>query len=81
MSQEESYRRVYTGPETNVQYLQELFEEAGIHSRVRNDFESSLRAGFGSTPGQVLLFVFQDHYDEAVKIAKTTFPKDFNNEQ
>jgi len=80
MSEDESYKRVYTGPDTNVQYLQELFEKSGIHSRVRNDFESSIRAGFGSTPGQVLLFVFNKDYEEAVKIAKTTFPKDFTNE-
>lgn len=79
MSEEENYKRVYTGPDTNVQYLQELFEKSGIHSRVRNDFESSIRAGFGATPGQVLLFVFTKDYDEAVKIAKTTFPKDFEN--
>lgn len=80
MSEEESYKRVYTGPDTNVQYLQELFEKSGIPSRVRNDFESSIRAGFGSTPGQVLLFVFKKDYEEAVKIAKTTFPKDFTDE-
>lgn len=80
MSEDEKYQRVYTGPDPNVQYLQELFEEAGIHSRVRNDFESSIRAGFGSTPGQVLLFVFKKDYEEALKIAKMTFPKDFPNE-
>lgn len=81
MSEEENYKRVYTGPETNVQYLQELFEKAGIHSRVRNDFDSGLRAGFGGgLPGQVLLFVLQGDYDEAVNIARTTFPKDFKDE-
>ena len=81
MSEEANYKRVYTGPETNVQYLQELFEKAGIHSRVRNDFDSGLKAGFGGgLPGQVLLFVVQNHYDEAVNIARTTFPKDFENE-
>ncbi|QYA25736.1 DUF2007 domain-containing protein [Gramella sp. MT6] len=81
MSVEESYKRVYTGPETNVQYLQELFDKEGIHSRVRNDFDSGLRAGFGGgLPGQVLLFVLEREYEKAVKIAKETFPKDFNNE-
>ena len=81
MHDDESYKRVYTGPETNVQYLQELFEEQGIHSRMRNDFDSGLRAGFGGgLPGQVLLFVLESQYEEAVKIAKTTFPKDFDNE-
>lgn len=81
MSTEESYKRVYTGSETNVQYLQELFGKAGISSRVRNDFDSGLRAGFGGGfQGQVQLFVVQNHYDEAVNIAKTTFPQDFKNE-
>jgi hypothetical protein len=82
MSSEESYERVYTGSETNVQYLQELFDKAGINSRVRNDFDSGLRAGFGGgLPGQVQLFVIKSHYDEALNIAKTTFPKDYTDEQ
>jgi len=81
MSSDESYERVYTGSETNVQYLQELFDKAGISSRVRNDFDSGLRAGFGGgLPGQVQLFVVKNHYDEALKIAKSTFPKDYKDE-
>lgn len=81
MSSDESYERVYTGPETNVQYLQELYNKAGISSRARDDFESGLRAGFGGgMRGQVQLFVTKNHYDEALKIAKTTFPKDYENE-
>ncbi len=81
MSEEESYKRVYTGPETNVQYLQELFDKEGIHSRVRNDFDSGLRAGFGGgLPGQVLLFVLERQFEKAHTIAKETFPKDFRNE-
>lgn len=78
MSTEENYKRVYTGSEPNVQYLQELFDKAGISSRVRNDFDSGLRAGFGGgMRGQVLLFVIKSHYDEALKIAQTTFPDDY----
>ncbi|WP_037319537.1 putative signal transducing protein [Salegentibacter sp. Hel_I_6] len=81
MSSDESYERVYTGSDTNVQYLQELFDKAGISSRVRNDFDSGLRAGFGGgLPGQVQLFVVKNHYDEALNIAKTTFPKDYKDE-
>ena len=81
MSSKESYERVYTGSETNVQYLQELFDKAGISSRVRNDFDSGLRAGFGGgLPGQVQLFVVKNHFGEALKIAKTTFPKDYKDE-
>lgn len=81
MSSDEKYERVYTGSETNVQYLQELFAKASISSRVRNDFDSGLRSGFGGgMRGQVQLFVIKNHYDEALNIAKTTFPKDYNNE-
>lgn len=82
MSTDENYERVYTGSEVNVQYLQELFDKAGISSRVRNDFDSGLRAGFGGgLPGQVLLFVEKSHFDEANKIARSTFPKDYKNEE
>ncbi|MDR9456910.1 MAG: DUF2007 domain-containing protein [Salegentibacter sp.] len=82
MSNEESYERVYTGSEPNVQYLQEIFDKSGISSRVRNDFDSGLRAGFGGgLPGQVQLFVIKSHYDEALKIAKTTFPKDYTDDE
>lgn len=75
---EEDYRRVYTGSEVNVQHLQNLLNEAEISSRVRNDFESGLRAGFGGgMPGQVQLFAIGSHYEEALKIAQATFPEAF----
>ncbi len=80
MSTEDNYERVYTGSDVNVQHLEGLFDKAGISSRVRNDFDSGLRAGFGGgLPGQVQLFVVKSHYDEALKIAKTTFPKDYKD--
>lgn len=80
MSTEESYERVYTGSEVNVQFLQDLYNKAGITSRVRNDFDSGLRAGFGGgLPGQVQLFVIKSQYSEALKIAQTTFPNDFQD--
>lgn len=82
MNTEETYERVYTGPDVNVQYLQELFNKAGISNRVRNDLESGLRAGFGGgVPGQVQLFAIKSHFDEALNIAKTTFPEDYKNEE
>ncbi|WP_417887389.1 DUF2007 domain-containing protein [Zunongwangia sp.] len=82
MSTEETYERVYTGSDVNVQYLQELFNNAGISNRVRNDLESGLRAGFGGgVPGQVQLFAIKSHLDEALKIAKVTFPEDYKNEE
>lgn len=75
MDTEDDYKRVYTGSEVNVRYLRELLSKAGIATRVRNDFESGLRGGFGGgLPGQVQLFAIASHYDEAKKIARAAFP-------
>ena len=80
MSTDQDYEWVYTGPDVNVQFLQDLLNKAGISSRVRNDFDSGLRAGFGGgLPGQVLLFSEKSQLDEAMKIAKSTFPKDYKD--
>lgn len=80
MSTDDNYERVYTGSDVNVQFLQDIFNKANISSRVRNDFDSGLRAGFGGgLPGQVQIFVIKSHYDEALKIAKSTFPKDYQD--
>ncbi len=80
MNTDQDYEWVYTGSEVNVQFLQNLLNEAGISSRVRNDFDSGLRAGFGGgMRGQVLLFAEKTNLDEAMKIAKSTFPKDYKD--
>lgn len=77
MNEEEEYKRVYTGSEINVQHLQNLMQDEGIPTRVRNDFDSGLRAGFGGgLPGQVLLFAKTSHYDKALRIKEETFPDD-----
>lgn len=79
MSSEDSFKHVYTGSEVNIQYLQELFNKASITSRVKNDFDSGLRAGFGGgLPGQAQLFVPASHHTEAVAIVDATFPHDSN---
>lgn len=77
MNEEEEYKRVYTGSEVNVQHLQNLMNEEGISTRVRNDFDSGLRAGFGGgLPGQVLLFAKNSDYEKALRITEETFPDD-----
>lgn len=77
MNEEEEYKRVYTGSEVNVQHLQNLMNEQGISTRVRNDFDSGLRAGFGGgLPGQVLLFAKSSDYEKALRITEETFPDD-----
>lgn len=75
MSDEEEYKRIYTGSEVNVQHLQSILEEEGIPTRVRNDFDSGLRAGFGGgLPGQVLLFAKTQDYEKALRLTRETFP-------
>lgn len=76
------YQRVYTGPEVNVHFLEDLLQKEGIATRIRNDFDSGRMAGFGGgTRGQVLLFAHKSRFDEARKIAIETFPEDFKNEE
>ena len=75
MDSEDDYKRIYTGSEVNVLHLQNLLAEQNIPTRVRNDFDSGLRAGFGGgLPGQVQLFALSSHYDKAVEIAREIFP-------
>lgn len=77
MSSEDEFKRLYTGSEVNVKYLQGLLEEKKIVTRVRNEFESGLRGGFGGgLPGHVQLFVGSEGYPEAKKIVEQTFPNE-----
>lgn len=77
MSSEEEYKRVYTGSEVNVLHLEDILQQEGIGTRVRNDFDSGLRAGFGGgLPGQVQLFVLSEQYEKALRIARETYPED-----
>ena len=77
MSTEDEYKRVYTGSEVNVLHLEDILQQEGIGTRVRNDFDSGLRAGFGGgLPGQVQLFVLSEQYEQALNITRDTFPGD-----
>lgn len=76
MSSDEEFKRIYTGSEVNVSYLQGLLEEQDIPTIVRNEFQSGLRGGFGGgLPGQVQLFAPARHFEKATKLAKETFPE------
>ena len=76
MSSEEEFKRVYTGSEVNVNYLQGLLEKQDIPTIVRNEFQSGLRGGFGGgLPGQVQLFAPFQHFEKAEKLAKEAFPE------
>lgn len=77
MSSEDEFKRVYTGSEVNVKYLQGLLEEEKVPTIVRDEFQSGLRGGFGGgLPGQVQLFAPASNYDKALKIVEETFPKE-----
>ena len=77
MSTEDEYKRVYTGSEVNVLHLEDILQQEVIGPRVRNDFDSGLRAGFGGgLPGQVQLFVLSEQYEQALNITRDTFPGD-----
>lgn len=80
-SEDSIYETVYAGSEVNVQHLQNLFNEADIDSRVKNNFESGLRSGFGGgLPGQVQLLVEKHHFEEAKKIVEDTFSSEDSEE-
>ena len=62
-----------------MQYLEDLLQQEDIGTRVRNDFDSGLRAGFGGgLPGQVQLFVLSEQYEKAKAIVEATFPEELS---
>ena len=62
-----------------MQYLEDLLQQEDIGTRVRNDFDSGLRAGFGGgLPGQVQLFVLSKQYEKAKAIVEATFPEELS---
>ncbi|HET8838126.1 MAG TPA: DUF2007 domain-containing protein [Flavobacteriaceae bacterium] len=77
MEKDEEYKSVYVGFEVNVQHLQSVLEESGIDSRIKNDYQSGLRAGFAAElQGQAQLMVDIEDYAAAKRIAEETFPAD-----
>ncbi|MFI8380239.1 hypothetical protein [Leeuwenhoekiella sp. NPDC079379] len=74
MIKESNYERVYTGSEINGKFIQNLLEEAGIHSVVRNDGESAVRAGFGTSYiNQTLVFVEKENLVKAKHLVERAF--------
>ena len=74
MIKESNYERVYTGSEINGKFIQNYLEEAGIHSVVRNDGESAIRAGFGTNyVNQALVFVEKENLVKAKHMVEKIF--------
>lgn len=71
MFQESDYQRIYTGSFINIQYLQTLLEESGIHSITRDDMQSGMLAGFGGgVPNHIQLFVKKEDIEDAIPIVE-----------
>ena len=69
MFPESDYERIYTGSLINIQYIQTLLEESGIHSITRDDMTSGMLAGFGGgVPNHIQLFVKKQDIDTALPI-------------
>jgi len=82
MESSDKYTVVYAGSEVNVQYLENIFTEEKIAFRVRNDFESALRAGFAAgVPGQAILLVPESDLAKATRIVEDVFPEALNDEE
>ncbi|WGK64815.1 hypothetical protein [Croceiramulus getboli] len=74
MFNESNYERIFTGSQINAQYLQTLLNEKKIHSVIRDDFQSSLRAGFGvNYTDQVQVFVEKDNLVQAKHVVEKAF--------
>lgn len=76
MADTDKFVPVFMAFEVNIQHLQNVFNEAGIDSIIRNDSQSALRGGFGTAaPGQAVILVPKSQKDTAMQIIKETFPK------
>lgn len=71
MFPESEYERLYTGSLINIQFLQTLLQEQGIHSIVKDEMKSGMMAGFGGgIPDHIQLFVKKTDLEEALPIVK-----------
>jgi len=69
MHEDKGVVRVYTGSEVLVGMLKGLLEEAGIFSMIKDDFQSSISAGFVSgTPSALDLYIQESDREVAVPI-------------
>ncbi len=54
MEEKSNLIRVYTGTEITVNLLKDELEKSGIHSIVRNDYNSGIVAGFSAGPSSAV---------------------------
>lgn len=73
---------VYTGPTTIVALLQSRMEDEDIYPIIKNRLESGLRAGFGGgLPEQIELYVREDEFEKANRIAEEILKEIDDNEE
>ncbi|WP_236642034.1 DUF2007 domain-containing protein [Dokdonia sinensis] len=73
------HRKIYTGSKINAQYLQSLLLESSLKSVIRDDGESSRRAGFGvDYMNEAKLLIHKDDYLKAKHILDNAMDDDGN---
>ena len=76
---EMDHRKIYTGSKINAQYLQSLLLESSLKSVIRDDGESSRRAGFGMDyMNEAKLLVHKDDYLMAKRVIDNAMDEDGN---
>jgi hypothetical protein len=77
MNMESSLVKIFTGTEVNVIMLKGLLEEIGVSAMTRNEFQSSIIAGYGTgVPSAVDLFIQESDQQKAVSIIKEFIERD-----
>ena len=70
------YEKIFHGSQITIQHIKLVLEEAGIPSIIRDDGESAVRGGFGSTlTHDVKLFVDKKDVLKAKHIVSSTIEK------
>ena len=63
--------KIYTGTEVSVIYLKGILEEIGITAMIKDNFQSSISAGFvEGTPSAIDLFIQKSDLKKAEPIIK-----------
>lgn len=76
---EMDHRKIYTGSKINAQYLQSLLLESSLKSVIRDDGESSRRAGFGMDyMNEAKLLVHKDDYLKAKRVIDNALDEEGN---
>lgn len=71
MTEHDDLKLVFTGSVLDAKYLKSVLEENGIGALVRDTLDESLSAGWvsGSQEDSGLVFVSEEHFEKAKKIA------------